>query len=57
MYNNPRSDLYTSRLVADYIVRHPERYKPVQTQRRRIPRFTRRWNTPFSGTVIACVRH
>jgi hypothetical protein len=39
MYNNPRADLYTSRLVTDHIVRHPERYKPVQTQQETYPAF------------------
>jgi hypothetical protein len=39
MYNNPRADLYTSRLVTDHIVRHPERYQPVQTQQETYPAF------------------
>ena len=39
MYNNPRADLYTSRLVTDHIVRHPERYRPVKTQQETYPAF------------------
>ena len=39
MYNKPHEDLYTSRLVTDHIIRHPERYKPVQTQQETNPAF------------------
>jgi hypothetical protein len=32
-YNNPTANRYTSRDVTDYIVRHPEKYEPVQIQK------------------------